>query len=227
MRERGATYSEARKAISSRRARQILNDRGIVNELNRDSIVAEVHQTQGSYYETNDQTMGRSYAEAAAKQSQRQENTIGHDTIKKHIDSAISTMTSKLLSFLQEVLALNMQKQNRRGRKLLLLGLAKHHFGMNIDENIFGGDLEFEYDYMVQEELPNNKEKRTEGIESQVNINEEDIQLRSQPIQTRNSKKPKNSNHNYKDTNTIPSREREGTTRVLRRSDKRSNGKNK
>ena len=100
------------------------------SEQNTITVPIEVHQSQGEYYDIPSTT--RSYSEVVkeAVESGRRETL---DIIKHHIEETINKMTLKLTSFLQEVFSLQLHKESYKSRQLLLLNLAKHHFGRSIN----------------------------------------------------------------------------------------------
>ena len=132
LRHRRVNFDEARNSRGKNRAKEIMRERGLYNESSSQESSEESQNLINSSQ--------KSYADVVT--TNMRTTNIDEEVIKKHIDQAISNMTNKLLSFLQEVLSLNFQKENKRGRKLLLLSLAKHHLGLNIDGSIFGGELE-------------------------------------------------------------------------------------
>jgi len=145
LRSQGSSFTAARKSIKTKRAQQILTERGIeapltqYSKLKKINVTAEVHQSQGSY---SDVLKGATPG-TPGPQNQREPPEENFETIKKYVDETISLMTIKIASFLQEVLSLQMQKENQRERKLLLMNLAKHHFGINIREEMLQPHLEF------------------------------------------------------------------------------------
>ena len=124
-------YEKARLSVSRSRAKDILKERGIggTDNLNREVIYPDIHRSQGSY---NPSPM--SYARAVTNQKVLLPDHYT-EIVKKLIDEAFSTMTRSLLSFLQEAFSMQLQKENTRERKLLLMSMTKNNFGLKVDES--------------------------------------------------------------------------------------------
>lgn len=166
LRNQGSSFSAARQTVIANkkqsemvnpkrqqlRHHQILTDRGIGSpstenhNLNTIEVPVDVHQTQGSYLGDLNQGQSRSYSDAVTPRNINKNNEKIDEqinTMKGYIDEAISRMTIKLATFLHEVFSLQLQKEHSRERGLLLTNLAKHHFGHNINSELFNNHLNF------------------------------------------------------------------------------------
>lgn len=110
------------------------------NNLRKVSAPVEVHRTQGSYEEIP--TTSRSYAEIVKETVNNSKEEI-IENIKHYIDEIINNTTVRLTSFMQEVFSLQLQKESIQARKLILLNLAKHHFGHTVNFSALEGNLCF------------------------------------------------------------------------------------
>ena len=144
-RREGMSFERARKFVTEgpTRANRILEERGIPpiqstrrekethseHSLNQIEVIADVHNSQGT---TTDEHQ-KSYAHAV--KSNKQIELDFPDIIQRHMDKIMTNITKKMLSFLQEVFSLHLQKENTRERKLVLLNLTKHHFGIEYAES--------------------------------------------------------------------------------------------
>lgn len=187
MRSQGSSFSEARRQVKSKRARQILTDRGIAppdktprpgpNNTNPNQMVitADVHRSPGSYYEN-------SYANVTKKKIDKDcEEESTNELVNRCIDKAMSVVTNKLVSFLKEAFSLNLQKENSRERKLLLMNLTKHHFGLRMDEDMIEGSLSFDLPDM---DLPDTDLPDINLSESDPEQEEFDDFILSQPFKS-------------------------------------------
>lgn len=177
LRQSGSTFSEARRVINSKKATQ--NTNKVTSNTEPTStqrwksiqVEADVHQSPGQYFDSP-QENDSSYANAVKKNTtptHRQKDTESFD-MKRYLDQAISSMTVKLVSFLQEVFSLQMNKENSRERKLLLISLAKHHFGTNVDIEAVCGSLEFQLPSDADTNLNNNTMDKHRNVENDAPI---------------------------------------------------------
>ena len=159
MKRQGVSFANARKSIKISGAQQILNERGIDHVPNKRTsiqpitITAEVHQSQGSYHNipasppSQFKTKSRTTQNTSNANENQQDEKL--NAIRRYVDEAIGMMTVKITSFLQEVFSLQLQKEHSKGRKLLLLNLAKHHFGMEIHSRLLDDHLDFNLDNLT------------------------------------------------------------------------------
>ena len=150
-RQSGISFQEARSSLRNSRARQILDERGLGNNLTTTTVTAEVHHSLSQSEEENYNST-HSYAEAVSRNNS---NQLNEETIKKHIDNAITTMTNRLFSFLQEVLSMNFHKESQRGRMLLMMNSAKHHLGIDVNEKSLDLPNETETNEVTENLQPN------------------------------------------------------------------------
>lgn len=115
------------------------------------TTTAEVHQSQGSYYlqrrykppNISDGSFANILKQnIPVKASNPQiENLPQVDPsidilkdCKKYIDEAVHTMCTKLISLLQEVFSFKLQEEQKRERELVLISMARNHFGSSVGE---------------------------------------------------------------------------------------------
>ena len=206
IRREGRSFEEARKLVTRgpSRANKILEERGIIrnrNEhnpnqhqesvLNQIEVAADVHASgEARDFDHN----SRSYAHAVRRGADR--NCDHSALIQKHMDKVMANITKKLGSFLQEVFSLRLQKENTRERKLVLLNLTKHHFGIEYEEGDFANSLEFDFnnaEISDQQEIipePLSQVIQTKKVNSNKNNTVSNIQNKG----TNNKDKPKTTN---------------------------------
>jgi hypothetical protein len=137
---------------------------------------AEIHQSQGSYYlprrykpnayksfaETlitvpeNNSQQHNDMAQPLPQLEVQSQMEIQKETIefcKKHIESSINEIYLKLVNFLKEVFSLKLQEEQKRERELVLISIARNHFGAKIGETLLK-ELHTTDDPISEHQLP-------------------------------------------------------------------------
>ena len=142
---------------------------------------------------------------------QSQERQPNLNDIKLYVDQAIASTSVKLVGFLQEILTMQLYKENIRGRKKLLLNVAKHHFGSSIDEESLKASLHIdqpEKDIVSSEEVNDaepiiqtrhniiSEEDSEEGVLSDKETKSQVIKTRNNPKHTKSSINKSNNDKN-------------------------------
>ena len=147
----GIPFLEARRQVLQRKPLHTTSQRNEVIQVQQrnqmgietHTIEANIHQTQGSYIQNNRRQYSQVVSPRNPQTSEEKEKENLEKTMK-YIDDAIRLMTVKIISFLQEVFSIQMHKEQSKERKLLLVNMARHHFGTNIDPETIKGGLNFE-----------------------------------------------------------------------------------
>ena len=223
LRQSGNTFSEARRMVNSRRTEKgdavVLATQKWPLQHNRREIQveAEIHKPAGQYFKENTRTYAN-VTKSKDSTNDTESNANTFTNMKRYIDQAMSAMTVKLVSFMKEVLSLQMMKEHTRERKLLLINLAKHHFGTNIDMETISEHLDFQFpnnEKGTHEKATNEVPKRVEEQEPVIQMEkttnpltaQDDANPPSQIIRTRNvtknqkNAKPGRTNKNARNSN--------------------------
>jgi hypothetical protein len=126
--------------------------------------VAEVHQSQGSYYLQRrfNPKYAQSFAEALksnntnteqAENIQRDKTEEIIASCSKYIDRVINDMYLKLINFLKEAFSLKLDEEQKRERELVLISMARNHFGSTIGETLLH-NMQSEKDLTESEKAP-------------------------------------------------------------------------
>lgn len=161
LKSQGASFTEARSIVQAKR-------KGNTFKYNRNS--SHIHQEpsmtpenfSSNYQEIDNRPLYSSVVQGNRARHRQEENQPqpqerpNLNDIKLYVDQAIASTSVKLVGFLQEILTMQLFKESIRGRKQLLLNVAKHHFGNSIDEESLKASLHIdqpEKDIATSEEV--------------------------------------------------------------------------
>ena len=156
LRSKGSSFAEARNIVigerptkykynfSRSRNPSLNNSVGLNsqrnNELNQQIEIPILEKEDKPLYSNIMQ--GKNYNQDNSSNSPEVHTDM--NTIKQYVDQAIANTSVKLVGFLQEIFSMQLFKENMRGRKQLLLNVAKHHFGNSVDDEALRSRLHIE-----------------------------------------------------------------------------------
>ena len=188
LRQSGVPFTEARRQVNFTKAQTRSGNRDTVivsskkpntiHQRQNIQIEAEIHQSPGHYLDEPTQKTYASVTKTQAPTEVRNNTEIFTD-FKRYMDQAINSMTIKLISFMQEVLSLQMMNEQTGVRKLLLINLAKHHFGTKIDIEAIDGTQDSQTHKKDDNHLNSDTQESTIRVEDRTPI----IQMQNQKEQ--------------------------------------------